>query len=127
MSVNTIGARPVVRRRRATRAMPPAARAAARPSNGHLAVVGPDRGFGPPVGRAAALRRAVRGWPRLRAAVLERDGRVCQIGGAGCLGRATAADHIVPVHAGGSDDPANLRAACGPCNVRRPRPALRRA
>jgi len=59
--------------------------------------------------------------------VLARDGGVCQIGGSGCLGAATAADHIVPRHAGGGDGMGNLRAACTVCNVRRPRPALRGA
>jgi 5-methylcytosine-specific restriction endonuclease McrA len=59
------------------------------------------------------------GWPKLRAAVLERDGRRCQLEYAGCRGEATTADHIVPRRFGGRDTLANLRAACGPCNSRR--------
>lgn len=59
-------------------------------------------------------------WPKIRLAVLERDGWICQIKGKRCLVRATEADHIVPVVNGGSwFDPTNLRAACKPCNTGR--------
>lgn len=54
------------------------------------------------------------GWKRLRQAVLERDGYLCQIRLPGCTGLATEPDHIVP-----NDDhsPANLQAACSHCNA----------
>lgn len=56
-------------------------------------------------------------WKRTRLAVLHRDGYECQLRLAGCTGRATTADHIVPLALGGAMyDPANLRAACGHCN-----------
>lgn len=64
-------------------------------------------------GRAAKLSRQI----------LERDGYVC----VWCGGVATTADHIVPRSLGGACwDPANLAAACHPCNVNRqarPRPS----
>lgn len=57
-------------------------------------------------------------WSKVRLVVLERDGWHCQIGGPRCLGVATEVDHIVPVEDGGHRlDPANLRAACRPCNA----------
>jgi 5-methylcytosine-specific restriction enzyme A len=52
------------------------------------------------------------GWAALRAAVLARDGRTCQL----CGSPATDVDHIVPRSAGGSDDPANLRSLCARCH-----------
>jgi len=58
-------------------------------------------------------------WVRTRRRVLARDGRVCQIQAAGCEGRATHVDHIVPRKYGGEDVDANLRAACRSCNQRR--------
>jgi hypothetical protein len=49
--------------------------------------------------------------------VLQRDNYRCQIRGRRCLGSANEVDHIVPIVAGGAMyDPANLRAACKPCN-----------
>jgi 5-methylcytosine-specific restriction protein A len=73
--------------------------------------------------------RSGRPWRRARDAVLQRDGWVCQLRLPGvCLGVATTADHIRTVHAGGNNDPRNLRASCAPCNLarenrRRARPA----
>lgn len=58
-------------------------------------------------------------WVRTRRRVLARDGRVCQLAGPGCLGTATHVDHITPRRFGGSDEDANLRAACRVCNQRR--------
>jgi 5-methylcytosine-specific restriction endonuclease McrA len=51
--------------------------------------------------------------------VLERDNWRCQIGIVGrCKGKANTADHIQAVAEGGALlDPANLRAACTPCNA----------
>ena len=51
---------------------------------------------------------------RLRRQVLERDGHTCQwLDDAGICGApATDVDHVIPRAAGGTDDPANLRAIC---------------
>jgi 5-methylcytosine-specific restriction enzyme A len=56
-------------------------------------------------------------WRRLRLAILDRDRWTCQIGGPRCTHTATTVDHIV-ARADGGDcwNPANLRAACRPCN-----------
>ncbi|WP_395105265.1 HNH endonuclease [Actinomadura sp. SCN-SB] len=53
-------------------------------------------------------------WPRLRRAVLERDGHTCRIQGPRCQGRATEVDHIQP---GDNHDPNNLQAVCTPCHA----------
>lgn len=59
-------------------------------------------------------------WRRIRLLVLERDGWQCQLRIAGvCTGRATTVDHVLERDAGGTHDPSNLRAACGPCNSHR--------
>ncbi len=60
-------------------------------------------------------------WRKLSAAVLERDGRICHW----CGTTATTADHVVPRRQGGSDDMANLVAACRPCNSGRTPPVKR--
>lgn len=70
---------------------------------------------------------STRAWRRLRLAVLERDGWVCQVpvdaagritpAGRPCGQPATTADHIVPRVLGGLDTLANLRAACQPHNL----------
>lgn len=62
---------------------------------------------------------STRQWRRVRALVLARDGHTCRIRLPGCIGHATHVDHIVLKSKGGTDDPANLRAACRPCNLRR--------
>lgn len=53
--------------------------------------------------------------------VLDRDGFRCRMprpDGEPCGRPATTADHVVPIARGGALwDPANLRAACRPCNV----------
>lgn len=74
----------------------------------------------------ALLRKtgSTRAWRRLRAVILARDGHVCQIpdytpDGEICGAPATHVDHIVQRWAGGTDAPANLRAACAPCNLKR--------
>ena len=57
-------------------------------------------------------------WPKLRLRILERDNYDCQIRSPACTKKATQVDHIVPVRKGGARyDPANLRAACRPCNA----------
>lgn len=54
--------------------------------------------------------------PDLRRSILERDGHLCQL----CReAPATEVDHIVPRVRGGSDDPANLQAACRWCNAQK--------
>lgn len=60
------------------------------------------------------------GWAATRLQVLERDGWACQMlrDGAPCGRPASTVDHIVARSRGGTDDPANLRAACADCNTR---------
>jgi len=59
-------------------------------------------------------------WPRIRLQVLKRDGHTCQLRFADiCVGKASQVDHIVQPEAGGSNDPANLRAVCVRCHARR--------
>lgn len=61
--------------------------------------------------------RGGRPWRRKRAAVLKRDGYVCQCcqrGGRVTL--ATEVDHVVPRAEGGSDDETNLQAICAECH-----------
>ena len=60
-----------------------------------------------------------RAWARRRRLILERDAWTCRLQYAGCTGVATQVDHITPRHFGGTDDPANLRAACAACNLGR--------
>lgn len=56
-------------------------------------------------------------WRRVRAAVLVRDGFVCQIRGPKCKVDATQVDHIIrPEDGGGWYDLENLRGACAWCN-----------
>lgn len=78
---------------------------------------------------ALTTRGSTRRWRRVRVYVLLRDGERCQVPdelGRLCLAPAMVAgplaghvDHIIPRSQGGTDDPANLRAACEPCNLRR--------
>lgn len=53
----------------------------------------------------------------MRTRVLFRDGYECQLRLDCCTGLATTVDHIVPKSKGGRDTPANLQAACAPCNA----------
>ena len=65
---------------------------------------------------------STRAWRELRAYVLERDGYRCRVpnaAGQPCGAYARHADHVVPRSRGGQDHPANLRAACATCNLRR--------
>jgi 5-methylcytosine-specific restriction endonuclease McrA len=57
-------------------------------------------------------------WQRLRLAILQRDGRVCQIRGRRCTTLATIVHHIIPasVRPDLFFTPTNLQAACKPCN-----------
>jgi 5-methylcytosine-specific restriction endonuclease McrA len=52
----------------------------------------------------------------MRGVVLEAAGYRCQW--PGCNNPATTVDHVIPLSAGGSNDPHNLRASCGGCNSR---------
>jgi hypothetical protein len=51
-------------------------------------------------------------WGKIRHTVLHRDAFICQY----CGDAATHVDHVMPRSRGGSDDLANLVAACAPCN-----------
>jgi 5-methylcytosine-specific restriction endonuclease McrA len=63
-------------------------------------------------------RYSTAAWQKLRRAVLERDGHVCQIQGPRCRGYATSVHHIVPSSQEPKLfwEPSNLAAACGRCN-----------
>lgn len=56
-----------------------------------------------------------RAWREIRLRILERDSYLC----AYCQAEATQVDHIIPRASGGTDEPSNLVAACGPCNLRK--------
>lgn len=68
-------------------------------------------------------RGSTRAWRRVRLLVLERDGWRCQLpadhGDGLCLAWASHVDHVTPRAAGGTDEPANLRAACARHNLAR--------
>jgi 5-methylcytosine-specific restriction protein A len=65
-------------------------------------------------GRSRTDTAEARAW---RKAVLDACGWRCQIRGPRCLGRATQADHIRNVAAGGAEhDIANGQGACKPCH-----------
>lgn len=53
---------------------------------------------------------------RLRFEILRRDNHACRYCGAKAPETPLTVDHVVPEALGGSDDPSNLVAACGPCN-----------
>jgi 5-methylcytosine-specific restriction endonuclease McrA len=56
-------------------------------------------------------------YKRVRRYVLLRDRFACQIRGPKCKGYATCVDHVISRADGGDVlDPANMRAACVPCN-----------
>jgi hypothetical protein len=58
------------------------------------------------------------GWPRLRFAVLQRDGFRCQAcGRAATDGVPLHVDHKRPRSLGGTDDMDNLWTLCSPCNL----------
>lgn len=57
-------------------------------------------------------------WQRVRRHVLARDHYLCQIRSHRCRVIANSVDHIVSISRGGARlDPANLQAACVPCNT----------
>lgn len=63
--------------------------------------------------------RGGRPWRRKRAAVLQRDGYLCQCDDCRANGKLLVAhevDHIVPLSQGGTDDPSNLRAINRNCH-----------
>ena len=53
---------------------------------------------------------------RLRYEILRRDNHSCRYCGATAPTARLTIDHVVPVALGGTDDPANLVAACADCN-----------
>jgi 5-methylcytosine-specific restriction enzyme A len=64
----------------------------------------------------SSVRCSTAEWQRIRAKVLQRDERQCQIRLPGCLIDGDQCDHAVPVSHGGTDDVDNLRCACDPCH-----------
>ena len=60
-------------------------------------------------------RKYGRAWAALSARILARDGHRCHY----CGKPARTVDHVLPVAAGGTDDPSNLVAACRRCNARK--------
>lgn len=72
---------------------------------------------------ALTARGSTRRWRRIRRLILERDGYRCRVplaGGQLCGAYAEHVDHVRRRVDGGTDDPANLRAACAPHNLGRP-------
>lgn len=68
-------------------------------------------------------------WRTFRAAILQRDQYLCQIRAEGCTVDAPLVgghvDHIVQLdHGGQKYDPANCRASCRNCNLRRKKTKL---
>lgn len=55
--------------------------------------------------------------PKLRFEVLKRDGFTCQYCGRSSPEVELHVDHVVPVAAGGGNDPGNLTSACVECNL----------
>lgn len=53
---------------------------------------------------------------RLRFEVLRRDNHTCRYCGGAAPDVKLTVDHVVPTALGGTDEPSNLVAACGPCN-----------
>jgi 5-methylcytosine-specific restriction endonuclease McrA len=60
--------------------------------------------------------RTGRPWQRIKRRIIRRDRGVCHLCG---LPGADTADHLIPYSAGGSNAPANLKAAHVDCNRRR--------
>jgi 5-methylcytosine-specific restriction endonuclease McrA len=70
----------------------------------------------PPASTTQRLRDPIP--PRLRFAVMQRDGFRCgYCGRTAASGAVLHVDHIVPVSAGGTDDEGNLMTACDECNL----------
>lgn len=66
-----------------------------------------------------------RRWVKLRKTIFERDGYFCQnCGTVGGTANPLSLDHIVPRHAGGDENPANLQILCRSCNSRKHTGAL---
>lgn len=74
---------------------------------------------------ALTRRGSTSRWRRIREAILIRDRHTCRkvVDGHLCGAYADTVGHIVRRENGGNDEPANLRAECGPCNYgERPTP-----
>lgn len=61
-------------------------------------------------------RRRIKLSYRARFTILERDGFRCRYCGRGPEATELEVDHVLPVAAGGTNDPSNLVAACKACN-----------
>lgn len=86
-----------------------------------LLVCAPDGALIHRMARAQYERRRARArkpgygpdWHKVRWDILMRDSQICQY----CGAYADHVDHVIPVVQGGTNDPDNLVAACGPCNM----------
>lgn len=63
-------------------------------------------------------RYSTAAWRRTRTFVIARAGGRCEVEGPRCTGRATTCHHVLPSsqYPERFFDPANLQAACAPCN-----------
>lgn len=92
------------------------------PSDGCMATLRPGQRYCPehtPIGWSprGAERTGTAAHKRWRLAVLERAGWQCEIRGPRCQGRATDADHKIPLSQGGAEyDVDNGQAACTTCH-----------
>ena len=66
-------------------------------------------------------RTTGRPWMRLRAAVLDAQPLCVRCLAAGRTVAAREVDHVLPVHRGGTDAPANLQGLCVDCHERKSR------
>lgn len=72
----------------------------------------PDHAAKPWAGAKQRQANYPKHWPKLRAAVIRRDGRCVNCGSRAHL----TADHRIPIHLGGTHDMSNLQALCEPCH-----------
>ncbi|MFC8531923.1 HNH endonuclease [Nocardia sp. NPDC057227] len=73
-----------------------------------------------PWGTASRARTSTAAHKSQRLRILRRDRYRCRLQLPGrCIGKATTMDHAKPVHLGGTDDDANMQAACAPCHAKK--------
>lgn len=82
-----------------------------------------QRGYTGPAWRGSKNQK---GYGGLRGLIWRRDKGICQLCGVLCIPKDAGGtdrrfwptiDHIIPKSKGGTDDPENLRLACGSCNA----------